>query len=231
MLFPCWLFNHASGFSAATKIAVYNSRGHIGEQSPIQYYRSHLPSEVIQQLNAAKGRLRTILYGKIFEKVDKLLDSSCDLKEESLFGYVKALRATKVWPLDTVWGKMEVHIILNYLAQFEYTPTECLDNGCDCRHHDFNWSIKKTVDKVRWYFDGLCLDCMDKSKAKTTDHDSDYWFHNNLDKDIWDRGCRGKHREPTWYFSFMGRRDDRDNFFRANNIPLGAPAVVDDDDA
>ncbi|KAL9578661.1 MAG: hypothetical protein Q9203_007013, partial [Teloschistes exilis] len=185
MLFPCWLFSHASGFFAASKTAVYHSRGYIGEHSPIQYHRSHLPSEVIQQVNAAKGRLRTILHAAIFNMIEKLLDSSCDLKEEILFGYVKALRATEVWPFDVVWGHMEVNSILNRLAEFEYRPP-----------------------------------------AKTIDHGSDYWKHNNFDEATWDRGCRVSHGEPTRYFSFMGRRDERANFFRAKKMPLGAPAVA-----
>lgn len=182
---------------------------------------------MIEQVNAAKGRFRTILHATIFNMIYKLLDSSCDLKEEILFGYVKALRDTEVWPFDVVWGHMEVNSILNHLTEFEYRPPVCSDDTCDCRHPNFNRSIRRAVDMVRGYFDGLRLDCMDKSKAKTIDHDSDYWRHNNFDEATWDRGCRVSHGEPNWYFSFMGRRDDRGNFFRAKKMPLGAPGVAE----
>jgi len=47
---------------------------------------------------------------------------------------------------------------------------------------------------------------MDKSKPKTGDIDQDYWDH---DKERnWDYGCRIRHGQPTWYFSFMGRKAD-----------------------
>lgn len=40
--------------------------------------------------------------------------------------------------------------------------------------------------------------------TKTGDIDEDYWRHD--DKRQWDAGCRINHDQPTWYFSFMGRR-------------------------
>jgi len=47
------------------------------------------------------------------------------------------------------------------------------------------------------------LDCMTKSKFG--DHDADYWHH--ADRHVaWDSECRVNHDQPSWYFSFMGRR-------------------------
>ena len=61
------------------------------------------------------------------------------------------------------------------------------------------------------YYDGMCLDCMDRLKPKTGDGDDDYWQHNNFrDEDGWFEGCRIKHKQPSWYFSFMGRKEDKD---------------------
>lgn len=69
--------------------------------------------------------------------------------------------------------------------------------------------VLKAASTVSKYFDGLCLDCMDLSKDLRSggDRDDDYWMHNVLRN--WDRGCRIKHGEPTWYFSFMGRQEKR----------------------
>lgn len=36
----------------------------------------------------------------------------------------------------------------------------------------------------------------------------DYWFH-HLWKESYDRKCRISHGDPTWYFSFMGRKEKR----------------------
>ena len=46
---------------------------------------------------------------------------------------------------------------------------------------------------------------MDASKPKLSSNDEDYWKHDNLGVG-WDEGCRVSHDQPTWYFSFMGRR-------------------------
>ena len=61
-------------------------------------------------------------------------------------------------------------------------------------------------DKALEYFDGLCLDCMDHSNPKMDDDTDDvYWEHNKLRK--WDLRCRTSHGEPTWYYSYMGRKE------------------------
>jgi hypothetical protein len=46
---------------------------------------------------------------------------------------------------------------------------------------------------------------MNASKPKLGSDDEDYWKHTNLSVG-WDHGCRLRHGQPTWYFSFMGRR-------------------------
>ena len=46
---------------------------------------------------------------------------------------------------------------------------------------------------------------MDASKPKLGSDDEDYWKHAKLDVP-WDSGCRISHDQPTWYFSFLGRK-------------------------
>ena len=47
LLFPCWRFNHATGFLRATRFLVYNCMGHITEQNPTKHYEFHLESRYI----------------------------------------------------------------------------------------------------------------------------------------------------------------------------------------
>lgn len=42
VLFPCYAFDHAAGFAAATKYLVYNARGHISELRPRGFRHDHL---------------------------------------------------------------------------------------------------------------------------------------------------------------------------------------------
>ena len=167
----------------------------------------HYISQLIEQINAAKGRLRTILHRGLFKPVKELLKASCKCKEKTMFGFIEALDGTGVWPLDEVWHKKPVEEILDSLDAFSYDPAA---KHCRSCRKNYNFTVKSAVNMTRKYFDGLCLDCMDRSKPKTRDEDSDYWQHNKLRPGEWDHNCRVNHGQPTWYFSFMGRKARRD---------------------
>lgn len=49
MLYPCWAFDHAPGFLAATKWLVYNTEKHIMERNPSKHRNFHLPPRVIRK--------------------------------------------------------------------------------------------------------------------------------------------------------------------------------------
>lgn len=49
ILYPCWAFDHAPGFAAATKWLVYNSKSHITEFNPTTHRDLHLPPRVIRK--------------------------------------------------------------------------------------------------------------------------------------------------------------------------------------
>lgn len=71
--------------------------------------------------------------------------------------------------------------------------------------------------KTEKYFEGLCLDCMDASKAD--DEDRDYWSHGTPKEHEFVYGCRAKrHSQPTWYFSYMGRKQRRDKLYRGEKM-------------
>lgn len=53
---------------------------------------------------------------------------------------------------------------------------------------------------------------MASSYKNKQDEDFDYWHH--ADRGIYDRACRVKHGQPTWYFSFMGRKEKMDLFHK-----------------
>lgn len=175
----------------------------------------------LEQLNAAKGRMRTVLHRKTFAPIKWLQKATCECRYKTQFEYIGALIKTGVWPLDDEWPKMEVNEVLDKLSTFSYKPApSACKQYCQRSYED---EVGKTISYIRGYFDGLCLDCIDKGNPKTWNHDTDYWNHDRLKKHEWDKGCRVKHGEPTWWFSFLGRKEDRDQFCKDNDITLKAP--------
>ena len=100
--------------------------------------------------------------------------------------------------------------ILDRLEKFSF---EAKKNACRLCRKDYKKVVKDAQIKTKNYLDGLCLDCMDESNPVTENADTDYWNHNTLAASNFVR-CRSKHNEPTWYFSFMGRREDMVRFQR-----------------
>ena len=77
--------------------------------------------------------------------------------------------------------------------------------------------VNRTIRKAQAYIDGLCLDCINSSQSKTSSVDDDYWRHATLKGYEIVNGCRVEsHSQPTWYFSFMGRREQMEHYRREN---------------
>ena len=164
----------------------------------------------LEQLNAARGRLRTVILNELFRPNEDLLKLGCKCKETTLFGYEKELYNIQVWPLERAHQRSSMFTILKLLNRFSF---EAKKDACVYCSKDYKKIVKDAQDKTRRYFDGLCLDCMDRTKPVTKDEDMDYWKHNILsDFFMHPRTC---HHQPTWYFSFMGRLEVR-NRFRQN---------------
>ncbi|KAI4180475.1 MAG: hypothetical protein LQ346_006986 [Caloplaca aetnensis] len=207
LLYPTWRFDHAKGFARWTRFMAYNHTGHITEKNPTKLIHYHLPSRLIQQLNAAKGRLRTVLFRGLWAPCHRLLHSGCACRKETLYDYQEHLYTIDVWPLETVFLHKSINEILENLTRFSY---EAPARACVLCRQDYKKIVKGVEQNVRSYFDGLCLDCLDRSKPKTEDIDMDYWRHHELKEHEWTSGCRFSHKQPTWYFSFNGRKEERD---------------------
>ncbi|GLA02321.1 hypothetical protein AnigIFM60653_001724 [Aspergillus niger] len=216
-MYPCFVFDHASAFQEVTKRLVYKSVGHITESNPTDIRQMHLPPRIIQQINAARGRLRVILHRELYAEVGHIVNTGeCSCKELTTFEYLRELGRIEVWPLEDSMRNQSIQEMLERLSLFDaknmrsYTnPRTGKVGSCISCNQSWGDIVLKAASTVSKYFDGLCLDCMDLSKDLRSggDRDDDYWMHNELRN--WDRGCRIKHGEPTWYFSFMGRREKR----------------------
>ncbi|KAL9085962.1 MAG: hypothetical protein Q9165_007324 [Trypethelium subeluteriae] len=168
IIYPAYMFDHAAAFNTATDFLVYE-----GEE----------------QLNAAKGRVRTILHDGLFGACQSLLDQSCPCKEKVFFGYFKEMYDLEVLPFETTFKGTSVSDIIWRAKQFKWSPPQ---GSCSSCRRDYQHLIEAATMKATRYFDGL---------------HSDYWMHNELKG--WDKGCRVRHGEPSWYFPFMGRKDEQ----------------------
>ncbi|KAL8978900.1 MAG: hypothetical protein Q9205_005635 [Flavoplaca limonia] len=211
LLYPCWIFDHYKGFMKATEFCTYHYCGHITEHNPTRFRDLHLPQRIIQQLNAAKGRLRTVLHKDLYGPNDRLLRATCTCKAESLWGYEKALTDCKAWPLERLVQVTSMAVILERLTRFKYALPSTACSDCRQNYHSV---VKGAISHTSGYFDGLCLDCMDSSK--TDDEDADYWSHGELKQSDFVYGCRaGRHGQPTWYYSYMGQKQSKDRMNRS----------------
>ncbi|KAK0625665.1 hypothetical protein DIS24_g11022 [Lasiodiplodia hormozganensis] len=236
ILYPCWAFDHAPGFAAATKWLVYHSASHITEFNPTKHRDLHLPKRIIQQLNAARGRLKAVMHDILWTPIERPLKyATCDCKEVTLFLYQKALLDVSVWPLERTFSHTSITGLLGRLEAFEYKSEHKPCSSCEIRCEEV---VKNTIREVSGYFDGLCLVCMALTEPGAP-HDADwyYWNHDKI-KD-WDRGCRGrgvKHGQPTWFYSYMSatyHKDARENWYRLrrfNHEPNVFGTDIFDDD-
>lgn len=147
------------------------------------------------------------MFRGLWAPCDRLLKAGCTCRKETLFDYQEHLYKIEVWPLETVFLHKSINQILENLSRFSY---EAPARACGKCRQDYKGIVAAVEHNVRRYFDGLCLDFLDRSKPKTGDPDLDYWCHHKLEEHEWVRGCRFRHRQPTWFFSFNGRKEERD---------------------
>jgi hypothetical protein len=112
-----------------------------------------------ENLNAARGRLKSILHRQLYECVDILLEyADCDFRKDVLWGYFTALNQTQSWLLERYASRYSIQELLENLETFDYTDPHprrtCKDYSCG---QDFNMVVRKAIDKTGSHFDGLCL--------------------------------------------------------------------------
>ncbi|KAK3069829.1 hypothetical protein LTR53_011534 [Teratosphaeriaceae sp. CCFEE 6253] len=211
LLLPCHSFDHAPGFQRATRYLVYRATGNVSERRPHALKHEHdtlqLNPSIATSLNAAKARLKTVLHRALYNPIDDLLRRArCRCKAEVLYAYEVTLMRTGAWPLETTFLMNSVEYTLRKLESVQprvWQPQNCGSRFCA---FEFGFVVGKARDEVKKLFDGLCLDCMMASDAASgEDANGVYWSKTRYGVQ-WDKGCRVRHGQPTWYFSFTGQR-------------------------
>lgn len=154
-------------------------------------------------MNAARGRLKTVLHDRLWTPIEKpLKQGTCECKEKMLFAYQRRLCLDNIWPLERTFTKVSVHEMLRRLDLCKFDgdpPKSCVMCRIDCQK-----VVKYARQMTASYFDGLCLHCIEKTAddSKRAEKQT-YWYVGWTEN--WDDECPGvRHGEPSWYFSYMG---------------------------
>ncbi|KAJ4294427.1 hypothetical protein N0V90_008117 [Kalmusia sp. IMI 367209] len=217
---PCQVFDHAVGFARANKYLAYHNIGRIKECHPkgVNIRALHLaPNDFIGPSNHARGGLKTTLHKMIWKKANNILrfdTEKCNCWDATIGQYLAALVQVDAFPIEDVVKRSSINEIVERLKQFQfdYSPT-CRR----CRSIDFVYVVKMTIQAAENYFDGLCLDCMNRSKPKGKDLDDEYWRINKSSMNHWDTRCRSKHNQSSWYVSWLGRDDTRQKLLKGDS--------------
>ncbi|KAF2441643.1 hypothetical protein P171DRAFT_456641 [Karstenula rhodostoma CBS 690.94] len=221
LAFPCQVFDHAVGFARVTKYLAYHHHGAIKERRPkgIKLKIYHLaPNEFIGPMNHARGGLKSTIHKHMWKKANNLLrfeTSRCSCWDATIGQYLAALVKIDAFTIEDALQRSSFQEILDRMKEFtfDYNP------ACRrCRSIDWVYVVQMTRQAAQGYFDGLCLDCMDRSKPKGKDLDDEYWRINSSVKNRWDSRCRVPHKQATWYVSWLGRDDIRQKLLRGANV-------------
>ncbi|KAI1129577.1 hypothetical protein F5Y10DRAFT_263964 [Nemania abortiva] len=228
VLAPAYWFDCPQIFHDATRYIAYNTTGHIENTNPTKYHDQYMrgvPDRVLSQLSAARASQRTRL-----EKWLPTVPATCpDRTDECLdvmvFSHKRSLLITGIKSLFSLADrKRTLNQLLDNLDKYEFSlakiepqhPGENINSSwstklChDCTGERLSHEAAKLTSKVlsaservRENFGGLCLDCM--HKFRNGNDDDDYFMHDK--RGHHDHSCRVKHGQPTWYFSYMGRKE------------------------
>ncbi|KAL5397809.1 hypothetical protein PMIN03_008740 [Paraphaeosphaeria minitans] len=213
LAFPCSVFDHAEGFMKLTKYLAYHTNGTIFTHNPSSFHALNQDARILDgPLTTARAHIQSILDKELNFALEKLHQATCTCRKETAFDYEDALRALDCWPIDRAVQKYPLAEIIDELDKFEFSPKtiNCDSGACA---HDFKNSVNIAIRKAKFAFDGLCLDCMERSNIDHMEGQTRQAFleKNSPFKGCWDIDCRYGHGRASWYYSWMGpssvRRD------------------------
>lgn len=176
LLLVCHTFDHAEAFMYVTHYLAYNGHGHITEKRPDGFHYDHLrlPQRITrkfgsrivsmaamtdinacsEQINAAKGRLKTVLHTALYKPIEALvsLDDASPTAMQKLWRYEKSLHNTGAWPLEAKMPPNSIQELLDKLEKYKIG-----DALYDMESSLLRMSVKSAVASCENSFDGLCL--------------------------------------------------------------------------
>ena len=164
---------------------------------------------ITEQLNGARGRVRTLPEKAVYAPVTAAVDSSpSPCSSRVIHGFLRELRRLELFPsIETMAAKTPLVEIMETLKKFSYEPDHH-NRGCGWCRTNYDGVVHEAAERYEKHFDGLCLDCIAKPKEQENPLGSEEW-QRLKERDEWSQGCRIRHGEPTWYFSYHAREEIR----------------------
>jgi hypothetical protein len=197
LAFPCSVFDHPEGFMKLTKYLAYHTNGNIFTHNPSTFQALNQDARILDgPLTTARAYIQSILDKELYFPLEKLHQADCTCRKETAFDYQDVLMNLECWPVDKAVKKYPLADIIDYLEKFEFVPKTAACESGACRH-DFKNSVHIAIRKARFAFDGLCLDCMERSQADDTSR-KEFLEKNAPYKGCWDMDCRFGHGRASW---------------------------------
>lgn len=166
-------------------------------------------------MNHARDGLKATLHRSLYKPCGYLLRNGtddCQCWDSTIGQYLASLTRVNVFPVEDALSHPSITQICQRLKDFKYAYKPTCRR---CQSLDWLSTVLKAKTNTEAYFQGLCLDCMNRNKPKGGNVDEKYW---NLIASVhgeWDTKCRIKHDQSTWYVSWQGRPDIREKLMRS----------------
>jgi hypothetical protein len=172
-------------------------------------------------LNAARGRTRNIMQTRTLEAPTRVLRAVCTCDPKSFFDFYRELDRLRLYStFETAAARKSLDKLIKTLGHFTYT----LHPGgrkCYACQQDYKNSADDARSYATKYFEGLCLDCISQPRdVERPQDDKEYetllkraedseYDGKDHHPEVWSEKCRVNHGEPTWYFSYCAREQER----------------------
>lgn len=164
-----------------------------------------LTCHVEEQLNAARGSLKTVFHKALWTPCAKLLFMTCQCAPQSYFDFHKALVRAGIWPIEDVFKTNSAAQIIARANAFVYRPTS---SGCSGCKQNYKSIVDGAAKRTQRSFDGLCLDCIHYPFDNNDIEKFAQTYASRDESDEWDEFCAVAHGQPTRYFSFCAQREE-----------------------
>ena len=137
--------------------------------------------------------------------------SDCECLPDTIGKYEKALSLIFAEPQqENKAEKKSLKMLLETIAKLRFDPgPPAYEKFC---RQEFGNIIHAAMANANFPFQGLCLDCINRSTLKSDNVDLNFWSRNSVPPSNGVGKCRLDHKEFTSYFSFMGPEGARYRF-------------------